>query len=54
MQKTTDFARKGVKAGPCPAYVRPWAEEAPLLLQALLCQSISGDFDDIVDDEITI
>ena len=54
MQKTTDFVRKGVKAGPCPAYVRPWAEEAPLLLQALLCQSISGDFDDIVDDEIII
>ena len=54
MQKTTDFVRKGVKAGPCPAYVRPWAEEAPLLLQALLCQSISGDFDDIGDDAIKI
>lgn len=54
MQTTTDFARKGVKAGPCPAYVRPWAEETPLLLLALLCQSISGDFDDIVDDEIKI
>ena len=35
-------------------YVKPCAEETPLLLQALLCGSISGDFDDIVDDEITV
>lgn len=35
-------------------YLIPRAEEAELLPLALLCNSIEGDFDDIVDDTLTI
>lgn len=52
MQKNTDFAPRSVKVGRCPAYVKPCVEDTVLPTQELICNSISGDFDDIHDDII--
>ena len=35
-------------------YLMPRAEKAELLPLALLCNSIEGDFDDIVDDTLDL
>ena len=52
MQINTDFAPRSVKVGRCPAYVKPCVEDTVLPTQELICNSISGDFDDIQDDII--
>ena len=54
MKKHIHSEPVGAGALSCPAYARPHAEETFLNTQTVLCDSMDGDFDDIVDDTFNV